>query len=329
MDASLGTSHSRETHVGGDPAADVSTIVRAALSRVPAGCPVGGPGWSAAAACILEASVAKPGNVHPGAAFPDLSHDDLVAAALAIAPVIEAAVSMPLGRTIAGAVATSRAVSRSNANLGIVLAIAPLAAVPTPPGGLADAIRTGAAADRLARLDADDASDVWRAIASAAPGGMGKVETCDLAAPPPRDLLDAMRLAADRDEIARLWTTGYRPLVEGLVRDLEEELAARSVPDAIVRGFLRQLSRTPDTHVARRHGAVVAADVSRRAAAVLDAPEDRWRHEIGAFDRGLRAPVRINPGTTADLVATALYILVYDGRLDPLRPPAPPSAIRS
>jgi len=33
------------------------------------------------------------------------------------------------------------------------------------------------------------------------------------------------------------------------------------------------------------------------------------------FDRELRSPKRINPGTTADLCATALYILLRDGRL--------------
>jgi len=285
---------------------------------MPAGCRPGGRGWSAAAACILEASAAKPGNVHPTAAFADLCHADLVAAALAIASVIEAAPVRPLGRTIRAAMEASRQVTRSNANLGIVLAIAPLAAVPAEPGSLAAAIRGGHVATRLAALDRQDAADVWQAIATARPGGMGTVEASDLAAPPPDDLVAAMRLAADRDEIARLWTTGFAPLLDGLLADLVAELDTAPLPDAIVRGFLRQLARRPDTQIARRHGPVVAADVSRRAAAVLAVEPHAWQAAVTAFDRSLREPTRINPGTTADLVAAALYILIYDGHVSPL-----------
>lgn len=317
MDASRPPAHSRETHAAG-ATADLAALARSALVRLPADIRPGGRGWSAAAACILEASAAKPGNVHPAAAFPDLSHDELVAVALAIAPVMEAATHRILGSTILSAVEASRRVSRSNANLGIVLALAPLAAVPAEPGHLAAAIRTGAVVDRLEAVDRDDAALVWQAIATAQPGGLGTVEACDLADPPPHDLLAAMRLAADRDEIARLWTTGYGPLLDGLVADLEEELRTVPLEDAIIRGFLRQLARRPDTHVVRRHGSGMAADVSRRAAAVLAAPANDWRAALAAFDRSLREPTRINPGTTADLVAVALYILVYDGRLGPL-----------
>jgi triphosphoribosyl-dephospho-CoA synthase len=287
------------------------------MARIPTGCHRGGRGWSAAVACILEATAAKPGNVHPAAAFPDLVHADLVAAALAIAPVIDMAAGTPLGRTIRAAVAASRRVVRSNANLGIVLAIAPLAAVPVEPGGLMSAIRSGGVSRLLETVDRQDAADVWQAIATARPGGMGTVDACDLAAPPPDDLVAAMRLAADRDEIARLWTTGFRPLLDGPVTDLLADLRSAPLEEAIVTSFLRQLARRPDTHVARRHGAAVATDVSRRAAAVLAAAAAERRAATTAFDRSLREPTRINPGTTADLIAAALYILVYDGHLTP------------
>jgi triphosphoribosyl-dephospho-CoA synthase len=256
-------------------------------------------------ACILEAAAPKPGNVHPGAAFPDLAHDDLVAAAIAIAPVLERAPELPLGRTILDAVAAAVAVTRSNANLGIVLALAPLAAAPSPER----------VAEPLARLGPADAADTWRAIALAKPGGLGTSDRHDLSAPPPSDLLDAMRAAADRDQIARLWTTGYAGLFTGPVADLGTELAAgRDLEEAIVLTHLRQLAREPDSLVARRHGPDVAADVSRRAAAVL-AAGSAWRVAAAEFDRSLRVPHRVNPGTTADLLAAALYILVVRGRI--------------
>lgn len=276
--------------------------------------PRGGRGWCVAEACRLEATAQKPGNVHPGASFPDLDHAELVAAGRAIAPAIDAAPGSPLGRTILAAVRASRRVTRSNANLGIVLAVAPLASVPGDDGGRP--FRPDEVAAVLARLTPEDAADTWHAIALAAPGGMGRRGRWDLAGPPPDDLLAAMAAAAPHDRIARLWTEGYGPLADGLVLDLLGEIAAgHTLGEAIVRGFLRQLAREHDTLVARRHGAEVAAEVSRRAAAVIARPGDSWREAAADLDRSLRRPLRINPGTTADLCAAALYILLRDGRL--------------
>lgn len=299
------TSHaSRDSHDLPERAA-WEQAVAAGLARLAAACAPGTRGWCAGAACILEALAPKPGNVHPGAAFPDLTHEELVAAAIAIAPLMDRAAAAPLGRTILAAVEASARVTRSNANLGIVLAIAPLAAADPPARVL----------EPLSRLGPADAADVWRAIAVARPGGMGTSDRHDLGSPPPADLRAAMHAAAHRDQIARLWATGYTGLFAGLVADLAAEVAAgHSLDDAIVRSHLRQLAREPDTLIARRHGADVAADVSRRAAAVLATDPD-WRPAAAAFDRSLRAPRRVNPGTTADLVAAALYILLREERI--------------
>ncbi len=291
-----------------------------ALSRLPGSCPPRGRGWSVAAASILEASAAKPGNVHPAAEFPDLSHADLVAAGLAIAPAMERAADVPLGRTILAAVTAARSVTRSNANLGIVLAIAPLAAVPDSSPGAPAAV-----AEVLARLTPADATDVWQAIRLAQPGGMGHSGQHDLAGPPPDDLMAAMRLAAPRDAIARLWADGYESIFAGLVADLEAAIGCGlDLNEAIVRAFLAQLAREPDSLIARKHGLPVAVDVSRRAAATLDRPES-----IPAFDRFLRSPRRLNPGSTADLTAAALYILIRAGRLLADFSPTPPTRHRT
>lgn len=276
--------------------------IAAVVARVPTAVPRSGPGWCAAVACLLEASAPKPGNVHPRAAFDDLSFDELAAAAVAIAPIFDRAPQAPLGRTILDAVVASQAVTRSNANLGMILAIAPLAALPAGAAWSAAMPRT---------LTPHDTADIWTAIGRARPGGMGTSATLDLAGPPPADMLEAMRLAAPRDQIASLWTTGYGNLVEGLCRDLADEFATSAEwREAIVRGFLRQLARATDSLIERKHGPAVAADVSARAADVLAGPHDAWRQRAAAFDRSLREPRRINPGTTADLVATALYILL-------------------
>ncbi|RLS33337.1 MAG: hypothetical protein DWH79_07450 [Planctomycetota bacterium] len=271
-------------------------------------------GWCAAEACRFEASAPKPGNVFPGAPFTDLSHAELVAAGRAIAPAMDSAPGRPLGRTILDAVTASRLVTRSNANLGIILAIAPMAAV--PGSDLSAPLDAGAVAALLAGLTPADAADTWRAIESAAPGGMGRRGKWDLGGPPPENLLAAMALASPLDSIARLWVEGYGWLLDGLVNDILGEIdSGHSFSDSLVRGHLRQLARQPDSLIHRRHGAAVANAVSLRAAEVIASPSDRWRQAVAEFDRELRAPLRINPGTTADLCAAAVYILLRDGRL--------------
>lgn len=303
-------------------------------ARLPDAFAPGTRGWCVALACTLEASAPKPGNVHPLVDYPDLSHAELVAAGAAIAAVLDAAASRPLGATIRAAVEASRSVTRSNANLGIVLAVAPLAAVP-----IGTIPTPAAAAAVLAALDAADARDCYAAIALARPGGMGARDRWDVAGAPPADLLAAMRDAADRDQIARLWAHGYDSLFTGLVADIDRAiLAGHALGTAIIRGFLQQLAREPDSLIARKHGRAVAGAVSARARAVLAADPAVWPEAVHAFEHDLwtgrgiadfvpppggARPGTINPGTTADLVAAALYVLLATGRLEELVGPEP------
>lgn len=293
------------------------------------------PGWRAAAASLLEAAAAKPGNVHPAAGFADLHHGQFVQAALAMARPLErlaagrngrrfvadadACEGVRVGTAIREAIEASVAATGTNTNLGIVLAIAPLAAARLP-------LQEGVG-EVLTSLDRRDAADIWEAIATARPGGLGQVATHDLQGPAPDDILAAMRAARDRDAIARLWADGYADLFRGehddpgMIRLLEEELAAgRAAGAAIVAAFLRHLARHPDSLIARRHGATVAREVSRQASHILQLPDRSQPAAIAAFDATLRtgrttpAGSRpINPGTTADLVAAGLFVLLSQG----------------
>jgi triphosphoribosyl-dephospho-CoA synthase len=287
----------------------------------------GSLGWRAAAASLLESAAFKPGNVHPAAGFDDLQHDDFMAAALAIArpfntlqqPDSHRGEPQPLGRVILAAVTAAATATRSNANLGIVLAMAPLAAAALPLEEHLPQV--------LASLDSSDAETIWRAIAIAQPGGLGRVAEHDLAGPPPENILEAMRLARERDAIARLWSDDYAPLFSrdarepGMVMLLEDALSAGlPAAAAIQRAFLDHLALHTDSLIRRRHGEAVAAEVSREAAAIRQRPPQEQPAAIGRFDARLRAGSLhkgrlrpINPGTTADLVAAALFVLLRGG----------------
>src|SRR6476661_2376465 len=115
-------------------------------------------GQCAALATIMEATAPKPGNVHRGADFEDLSYPDFVVAATMVAPVFEAAIEAPLGATVLAAVQATRRAVDTNSNLGTVLLLAPLAKVPrTVP--LDIGVR-----DVFARLTPEDSHDIYEAI---------------------------------------------------------------------------------------------------------------------------------------------------------------------
>lgn len=300
------------------------------LETVDAGLPAQlrrrGPGRCAAIAAILEATAAKPGNVHPKASFPDLDHADLIAAARAAALPLDRLApgpsSVSLGSGILAAVRSSRDVTRSNANLGIILAIAPLAAASRDP---CEPLTPNQVTACLSTLSAADARDIYEAIRLSRAGGLGHRHKHDLFSDPPADIRDAMRAAATGtpgDQIAALWTEGYQSLWNGLVNDLRRCLATDwNWSVGVVEAAVRQLAREPDSLIRRRHGDLVAAEVSARAAALLPAPTAD-PGLLAAFDHSLRWPHRINPGTTADLVAAALYVVIWST----WHPPVPSAA---
>jgi len=272
-------------------------------------------GQCASWACLLEVSIPKPGNVHRGADFDDLTFHDFAAAAVAIGPTMDrAAAGAGVGRTVRDAVAATRRVAATNVNLGIALLIAPLAAVPrdTP---LAEGVGRV-----LAALTPDDSALVYEAIRLAAPGGLGRVDQADVRGPAPDDLLEAMRSAAGRDVVARQYATDFADVFEVVVPEVRRNLAAgRRLGDAVIRTHLRTMQLIPDTLIARKCGPEVAAEAALYAGQVLSAKEGEdgdYLEALADFDFWLRSDGRRrNPGATADLIAAGLFVLLRDAEI--------------
>jgi len=275
------------------------------------------PGDIAAAgqlACLLEVSAPKPGNVSPGLHFHDTRYEDFLASAVAIGPALAAAGAQPLGATIKAAAEATARWTRSNTNLGIVLLLAPLAR--------AASRQSGDLRSRLARVldetTVADAAEVYAAIRLARPGGLGHAAVEDVAGAPSVRLREAMKLAADRDAVAREYVTDFATTFEIGVPALR---AAREegLPwtDAVVEGYLLLLGVQADTHIARKLGPAAAEAVSRRAREVQAAGGIRspaGRQALAAFDAELRdATNSRNPGTTADLTCAALFVVIIEG----------------
>ena len=115
----------------------------------------------------------KPGNVHRFADLPGLHFVDFLLSAAAIADPLDRAVSEGVGAAVLGAVEATRRLVSTNTNLGIVLLLAPLAAVPEGVD-LAARRREGPRRNdrrgRVPRLSSDPACTAGRNGRSAGPG---------------------------------------------------------------------------------------------------------------------------------------------------------------
>jgi triphosphoribosyl-dephospho-CoA synthase len=268
---------------------------------------------AAQTACLMEVMAPKPGNVSRGRDLPGLTYRDFVLSACAIGPVFHRQARGRVGRLILEAVRRTRRQVRTNANLGIILLLAPLARAAME--------RRGPFRDRLRRLllalDVQDARDAYRAIRLADAGGLGRVEEQDVRSAPTVPLLECMRLAAERDAIAREYATGFElSLTAGLpaLRRLRDRHTP--LPVAISQAYLILLAANPDTLVARRHGWAAARAVRRRACRILRAGgflTEGGRAMAERLDRDLRAarPPK-NPGATADLTVASLFLWLLD-----------------
>jgi triphosphoribosyl-dephospho-CoA synthase len=262
-------------------------------------------------ACRVEAFCAKAGNVHRRASFADLTHADFVRAADLVAEPLAHAASLGVGRAVLDAVSATRAALGTNPNLGIVLLIAPLAAVPEGVR-LVEGIESV-----LAGLTVGDAERVYEAIRVANPGGLGTASEQDVAQAPTETLRQVMCRAAGRDRVAAEYCTGFREVFDHVLPGLAAVTDfRRDFETSVRREQLKLLAREPDSLVARKCGGEVAAEVSRRAADVLNSgwPETEvtWRE----FDGWLRADGnRRNPGTVADLIAAGLFAGFREGVL--------------
>lgn len=243
---------------------------------------------------------------------PGLTFTDLSLAATAIEAPLERAPVQPLGRTILEAIRRTRAVVSTNANLGIVLCLAPLART------FFDHDYRGAIRRTLEEATVEDSVAVFEAIRLAEPGGLGEVDEEDVRETPRLPLREVMRLASARDLIARQYDRDFEDVFEVGLPVLERALEeGASHETATVRVHLEWLARFPDSLIARKHGEKAAVEVSRAAREVL---EQGWPHAAGArrafeeLDAWLRRPdVNRNPGTSADLTAATLFLALRNG----------------
>lgn len=296
-------------------------------------------------AVLLEVSAyPKPGNVHRIHDFERTRFEHFLASAAALGPHFKLAAlrghqfasrqalttQLGIGERIRRATrACSQWQHGGNTSLGVIMLLTPIAyaAGMIPVRSPLKAPRIRKNLKKVVRhTSSADAANTYRAISFASPSGMGEVPELDVndkhsirnILERSLTLLDIFRISARYDGIAWEWVNDFSVTFDiGLPFLVHELRTSGDINTAIVHTYLKILSEKPDTLVARKHGKNTAREISlmaKRALATGGMMTAKGRKKVEQMDRALQKPGHpLNPGTTADLTASSLSVLILCG----------------
>ncbi|MFX0033223.1 MAG: triphosphoribosyl-dephospho-CoA synthase [Candidatus Hodarchaeota archaeon] len=172
----------------------------------------------------------------------------------------------------------------------------------------------------------EDTIYLYQAIKICNPGGLGRITKYDLnddnsITEIQQDNINLKRifeLSKEYDLISYEYASGFQIVLnEGLPIFLEHFRQYNDINIATVNTFLRLLSNHPDTLIIRKSGKEAALSVSKAALGVLQNGGIKTRKGLKMavkLDNELyRAKGKLNPGTTADLIAGVIFCALIFG----------------
>jgi triphosphoribosyl-dephospho-CoA synthase len=271
------------------------------------------PDRTAELALLLEvAGTPKPGNVDRRRDLDELRFEHFLAGAVGAADGLElAATGAAVGPAFERAVEGMAAQEGGNTQFGALLLLVPLVRAaradlsqPVAESVVEDTTVADAAAfyrsfDHVDVFVADPPADLAPLDVRRGANAISDLEARGLT------LFDVMDRSVPGDDVAREWVTGFERSFEAA-----ERLVAADGPvlDRTAAVFLSLLAERADTLVANRRGEAAAAEVTERAAELVEQDALRTdREAVEAFADELVGR-GINPGTTADVTAAGLFI---------------------
>lgn len=282
-------------------------------------------------AAVLESSVEKPGNVSPRHSFSDTTYADFLLGSVALGSSIKAATEKGfdagLGRIhmskiglgeliLSGVYDIKKAHSGGNTHLGILMLFIPTAAA----AGFCEAKNLLSKRclhqtfiEFMAKTSVEDSLSFYEAI---------KLSDCFLESPlnePRIPLHELMHISSERDRVASELYSGLQlslnfsaPTLEHLI------LETNNLKKAIQQTYLSILAEFPDTLITKKAGIEKSLEVSLMAQEILEAGgvfSDKGISLMEDFNRFLCSEDnKLNPGTTADLTAEALFLWLLFNR---------------
>ena len=269
-------------------------------------------------ACEQEVSAPKPGNVNRVSDGHNMEVEDFIKSAHAIAPALTQK-GASVGKRILAAIQATQSVVNCNTNLGIVLLFAPLCTTIEHCDSFEDI--EPQLEKVLTSLTIQDAIDTYQAIRLAHAGGLGTVEDQDISETPTITLLQAMDKAKNYDFIAAQYLNNYRDIFRvGFSKLTEAIIYGETVEWATTFAYLYLLSTYPDTLIRRKQGDDIAKMVSLKARYFIGKANtinkiEELKSGLDVWDNELKSDA-INPGTTADLIASCLLLHSFQQAFD-------------
>jgi len=296
-------------------------------------------------AIILEVSADKPGNVNLVTDFEGTRSEHFLASSIAAGPSFQEAAyrgieisekkrelsKAGLGELIKWGIADIAEWQRGgNTLLGTIMMFAPLAVAagitPTDKKHVPDFAKLRKNMDKVIRAStAQDSVEVYEAIDIAKPSGLNGAPDLSVKDPDSKarlikenvSLLEVFKIAAGYDDICSEWVNNFPITFDLAYPYLMEQLTQKDLNSAIVDTFLKVLAEHPDTFISRKVGLNKAKEVSEGAQEILNlggVETDKGKQALIDFDKKLRkAGNDYNPGTTADITATALALCTLSG----------------
>ncbi|MFB6133418.1 MAG: triphosphoribosyl-dephospho-CoA synthase [Halanaeroarchaeum sp.] len=264
-------------------------------------------------ALLLEvAGTPKPGNVDRHRDYPDLRFEHFLAGAIGAHEGLQlAAEGERVGRAFERAVSGMSQQEAGNTQFGALLLLAPLVRAAADgdlsPEGVHEAVEATTVADAADFYRAFDHVDVAVADPPEAMDDLDVRRGSDAVEAVEESevtLYDVMERSAERDGLAREWVGGFERTFRAAGRIAELD---GPVPERAAETFLELLAAEPDTFVAIQHDEETAEEVRERAEDALVGRVDPDEFADELVDRN------VNPGTTADLVAGALFVALERG----------------
>jgi triphosphoribosyl-dephospho-CoA synthase len=297
-------------------------------------------------AILFEVSADKPGNVNLVVGFEGTRHEHFLASAVAAAPYFELAALQGIafsqgkiqitdvgaGQIIRDCIANINVWQRGgNTLIGTVMLLTPIAVAAgmTSTKGQHD-FEIPKLRENLRLVvestTSNDAVNVYEAIKIANPSGLGKVSELDINDPHSANkiieenisLYQVFKIASKYDRVCSEWVSNYPITFDVAYLHLMEQIRkTKDLNMAIIHTFLKVLAEYPDTFITRKTGIEKSKEVSLMAKQVLELgglETSRGKESLREFDLKLRRSSNLlNPGTTADIIASALALCVLDG----------------
>lgn len=296
-------------------------------------------------AILLEASAEKPGNVSRTASFGSTSFEHFLASAVGISTSFEhaaergvavfegkiAASEVRLGWTINECVKNVNMWQHGgNTLLGTAILLSPIAVAAGMTHPKQEIFDISTLRKNIKILvestTPEDAVNVYEAIKTAKPGGLGVASDLDVNDPNSISkirrehitLYEIFKMASTYDTVCSEWTNNYPVTFDVAYPSLAQQLGNMGdLNTAIVYTFLKVLAECPDTLIARKTNAEKAREVSLIAKDILnlgDFATSGGKERLREFDHKLRESGNLlNPGTTADIISAALALCVLNG----------------